>query len=113
MTLRAEFDFSGVAEKDLVGVSFDGACLAGAGFQGTLLGKLHTKGFSFVGAALQGADFTGSNLDGANLTNAAIAADAPPPSGGRLKIVSHYAWGSITVPIEPIRWTAATPLARP
>ena len=106
-----EIDFSGVAEKDLVGVSFDGACLAGAGFQGTLLGKLHTKGFSFVGAALQGADFTGSNLDGANLTNAAIAADAPPPSGGRLKIVSHYALGSITVPIEPISWTAATTLA--
>ena len=106
-----EIDFSGVAEKDLVGVSFDGACLAGAGFQGTLLGKLHTKGFSFVGAALQGANFTGSNLDGANLTNAAVAADAPPPSGGLLKIVSHYSLGSIDVPIEPITWTAVTTLA--
>lgn len=106
-----ELDFSGVSEKDLIGVSFDGACLAGAGFQGTLLGKLHTKGFSFVGAALQGADFTGSNLDGANLTNAAIAADAPPPSGGVLKIVSHYSLGSIDVPIEPITWTVATTLA--
>ena len=106
-----EIDFSGVAAKDLVGVSFDGACLAGAGFQGTLLGKLHTKGFSFVGAALQGADFTGSNLDGANLTNAAVAADAPPPSGQQLKIVSHFSLGSIQVPIEPITWTAATVLA--
>jgi uncharacterized protein YjbI with pentapeptide repeats len=106
-----EIDFSGVAEKDLVGVSFDGACLAGAGFQGTLLGKLHTKGFSFVGAALQGADFTGSNLDGANLTNAAVAAVAPPPEGGLLKIVSHYSLGSIDVPIQPITWTAQTVLA--
>jgi len=106
-----EIDFSGVAEKDLVGVSFDGACLAGAGFQGTQLGKLHTKGFSFVGAALQGADFTGSNLDGANLTNAAVAATAPPPQGGVLKITTHYSLGSITVPIEPITWTAATTLA--
>ena len=106
-----EIDFSGVAEKDLIGVSFDGACLAGAGFQGTQLGKLHTKGFSFVGAALQGADFTGSNLDGANLTNAAVAATAPPPQGGLLKITAHYSLGSITVPIEPITWTAATNLA--
>ncbi len=106
-----EIDFSGVAEKDLVGVSFDGACLAGAGFQGTQLGKLHTKGFSFVGAALQGADFAGSNLDGANLTNAAVAAQAPPPQGGMLKITSHFALGTISVPIEPITWTAATTLA--
>lgn len=106
-----EIDFSGVAEKDLVGVSFDGACLAGAGFQGTQLGKLHTKGFSFVGAALQGADFTGSNLDGANLTNAAVAAEPPPPQGGVLKITTHYSLGSITVPIEPITWTVATTLA--
>ena len=106
-----EIDFSGVAEKDLVGVSFDGACLAGAGFQGTQLGKLHTKGFSFVGAALQGADFTGSNLDGANLTNAAVAASAPPPQGGLLKVVTHYQLGSISVPIEPITWTARTTLA--
>lgn len=106
-----EIDFSGVAEKDLVGTSFDGACLAGAGFQGTLLGKLHTKGFSFVGAALQGADFTGSNLDGANLTNAAVAATAPPPTGDLLKIVTQFTLGPITVTIEPITWTAQTVLA--
>lgn len=106
-----EIDFSGVAEKDLVGASFDGACLVGAGFQGTLLGKLHTKGFSFVGAALQGADFTGSNLDGANLTNAAIAATPPPPVGGQVKITTHYTLGSIDVPIQPVVWTAQTVLA--
>jgi uncharacterized protein YjbI with pentapeptide repeats len=106
-----EIDFSGIAEKDLVGATFDGACLAEASFQGTLLGRLNTRGFSFVGAALQGTDFTGSNLEGANLTNAAVAAESPPPSGAQLQITSKFALGSITVPIQPIIYTRQTTLA--
>jgi uncharacterized protein YjbI with pentapeptide repeats len=107
----AEIDFTGIYEKNLAGVTFDGACLANANFQGTLFGYINSKGFSFVGAALQGANFTDSNLQGANLTNAAIAISDPPAGGSQLNVTAVYQLGSFQLPISPITYTTATILA--
>ncbi|WLG42757.1 pentapeptide repeat-containing protein [Pseudomonas sp. FP1740] len=69
-------DFSGIKDKNAVGVTFDGACLINAKFIGTALSLVNQeRATSFAKACLQGVDFSSASVGGVNFTGAAVSTD--------------------------------------
>jgi len=80
-------NFSSVSQNQCKGVIFSGACLLNTDFTGTDLTDLDGTPVRMSKACLQGANFTDALLDGADLTSAAIAADA-----GKFPVTIQYGW---------------------